>query len=78
MTTGFAALFGIFGLAVQPVAGQVQQQLPWFSVAFGPFITAAGARLLAGRQLPTVVPKLRHAPTVTRSLPPEPRLGRVS
>ncbi|MEU9423272.1 cytochrome c biogenesis protein CcdA [Streptomyces sp. NPDC048342] len=69
MTVGFAALFGVFGLAIQPVAGQVQQHLPWFTIAFGLLITAAGGWLLAGRQLPNMAPKLRRAPKVTRSLP---------
>ncbi|WP_328878746.1 cytochrome c biogenesis CcdA family protein [Streptomyces sp. NBC_00299] len=69
MTVGFAALFGMFGLAVQPVAGQVQEHLPWFTIAFGLLMAVAGAWLLAGRQLPTLAPKLRRAPTVTRSLP---------
>lgn len=69
MTVGFAALFGVFGLAVQPVAGQVQEHLPWFTIAFGLLMAVAGAWLLAGRQLPTLAPKLRRAPTVTRSLP---------
>ncbi|MCP3821595.1 cytochrome c biogenesis protein CcdA [Streptomyces sp. A3M-1-3] len=69
MTAGFAALFGIFGLAVQPVAGQVQEHLPWFTIAFGLLMAAAGAWFLAGRQLPALTPKIRRAPTVTRSLP---------
>ncbi|MFE3645259.1 cytochrome c biogenesis CcdA family protein [Streptomyces sp. NPDC059169] len=69
MTVGFAALFGVFGLAIQPVAGQVQQHLPWFTITFGVLIAAAGVWLLAGRQLPTMAPKLRRAPKVTRSLP---------
>ncbi|WP_171117405.1 MULTISPECIES: cytochrome c biogenesis protein CcdA [Streptomyces] len=69
MTAGFAALFAVFGLAVQPVAGQVQEQLPWFTIGFGLLMAVAGTWLLAGRQLPTLAPKLRRAPTVTRSLP---------
>lgn len=69
MTAGFAALFAVFGLAVQPVAGQVQEHLPWFTIAFGALIATAGAWLLTGRQLPSPAPKLRRAPTVTRSLP---------
>lgn len=69
MTAGFAALFAVFGLAIQPVAGQVQQHLPWFTIAFGLLIAAAGGWLLAGRQLPSLAPKLRRAPKVTRSLP---------
>ncbi|MDH2394170.1 cytochrome c biogenesis protein CcdA, partial [Streptomyces sp. HNM0663] len=69
MTAGFAALFAVFGLAIQPVAGQVQQHLPWFTITFGLLIAAAGAWLLGGRQLPSMAPKLRRAPKVTRSLP---------
>ncbi|MFD9216499.1 cytochrome c biogenesis CcdA family protein [Streptomyces sp. NPDC059544] len=69
MTAGFAAFFGVFGLVIQPLAGQIQQHLPWFTITFGLLITTAGAWLLAGRQLPTLAPKLRRAPTVTRSVP---------
>ncbi|MEU8849706.1 cytochrome c biogenesis protein CcdA [Streptomyces sp. NPDC048564] len=69
MTIGFAAFFGVFGLVIQPVAGQVQQHLPWFTIVFGLLITTAGAWLLAGRQLPALAPKLRRAPAVTRSVP---------
>ncbi|MCX4582379.1 cytochrome c biogenesis CcdA family protein [Streptomyces sp. NBC_01481] len=69
MTAGFAALFGVFGLAVQPVAGQVQEHLPWFTIAFGLLMAAAGTWLITGRQLPALTPKVRRAPTVTRSVP---------
>ncbi|MCL7382469.1 cytochrome c biogenesis CcdA family protein [Streptomyces sp. 35G-GA-8] len=69
ITAGFAALFGAFGLAVQPAAGQVQHHLPWFTIVFGLLMAGAGAWLVAGRRLPTLAPKLRRAPKVTRSLP---------
>ncbi|MFI6938507.1 cytochrome c biogenesis CcdA family protein [Streptomyces sp. NPDC050418] len=69
MTAGFATLFAVFGLAIQPVAGQVQEHLPWFTIAFGLLIAGSGGWLLAGRQLPILAPKLRRAPKVTRSLP---------
>ncbi|MCJ0875094.1 cytochrome c biogenesis CcdA family protein [Streptomyces sp. AP-93] len=69
ITIGFAALFGIFGLAIQPVAGQVQEHLPWFTIAFGILMAAAGLWLLLGRQLPTLAPRLRRAPALTRSIP---------
>ncbi|MGV9457192.1 cytochrome c biogenesis CcdA family protein [Streptomyces sp. NPDC003635] len=69
MTAGFVVLFGTFGLAVQPVAGQVQQHLPWFTIGFGLLIAAAGVWLLTGRSLPNLGPKVRRAPQVTRSLP---------
>ncbi|MBT2430487.1 cytochrome c biogenesis protein CcdA [Streptomyces sp. ISL-112] len=69
ITAGFAVLFGVFGLAVQPVAGQVQEHLPWFTITFGILMAAAGAWLLTGRQLPALTPKVRRSPTVTRSIP---------
>ncbi|MCT7353521.1 cytochrome c biogenesis protein CcdA [Streptomyces sp. 15-116A] len=69
MTAGFAALFGVFGLAVQPAAGQIQQHLPWFTIVFGLLMTTAGAWLVTGRPLPALAPKMRRAPALTRSLP---------
>lgn len=69
LTVGFAVLFGLFGLAVLPVAGQVQQHLPWFTVVFGIALAGTGAWLVAGRTLPAVLPGLRRAPTVSRSVP---------
>ncbi|OII65545.1 cytochrome C biogenesis protein [Streptomyces sp. CC53] len=69
MTAGFAAVFALFGLAIAPVAGQVQQHLPWFTIAFGLLLALIGGWLLAGRDLPALLPKLRRAPSVTRSVP---------
>jgi cytochrome c-type biogenesis protein len=69
MTGGFAAVFALFGLAVAPVAGQVQQHLPWFTIGFGLLLAAVGGWLLTGRTLPALLPKLRRAPAVTRSVP---------
>lgn len=67
MTLGFAAVFGVFGLLVAPAASEVQQHLPWFTLVFGLLLAGAGAWLLAGRDLPALLPKLRRAPGVTRS-----------
>ncbi|MFC9243680.1 hypothetical protein ACFT7S_06370 [Streptomyces sp. NPDC057136] len=75
ITVDFAALFGVFGLVIQPVAGQVQAHLPWFTIAFRILMGAAGAWLLAGRRLPALLPKVRRAPTVTRSVPSMALLG---
>jgi cytochrome c biogenesis protein CcdA len=69
MTLGFAAVFGLFGLVVAPVASQVQQHLPWFTVVFGLLLCGAGVWLLAGRELPSLLPRVRRAPGVTRSVP---------
>jgi cytochrome c-type biogenesis protein len=69
MTIGFIAVFGVFGLVVSPVASQVQQYLPWFTVAFGALVAAAGAWLLLGRELPTLRPRAGSGPASTRSAP---------
>ena len=69
MTLGFIAVFGVFGLVISPVASQVQQYLPWFTVAFGVVVAVAGAWLLAGRELPTFRLGRGGGATVTRSAP---------
>ncbi len=68
MTTGFAAVFGVFGLAIAPVAGQVQEHLPWFTVVIGLVLAVAGVWLISGRELPLLVPKLRRGLVVARSV----------
>jgi cytochrome c-type biogenesis protein len=60
MTAGFAAVFGGFGLLIAPVAGQVQQHLPWLTVVLGLGVAAVGVWLLAGRSLS--LPGLRRGP----------------
>lgn len=70
MTVGFTVVFAVFGLAVAPVAGQAQEHLPWFTVVFGLVLAGLGGWLAAGRALPAaLLPKLRRAPKVSRSLP---------
>ena len=69
MTVGFIAVFGVFGLVVSPVASQVQQYLPWFTVAFGVLVAAAGVWLVTGRELPTLLPRTARGWAVTRSVP---------
>lgn len=68
MTLGFAAVFGLFGLAISPVASQVQQYVPWFTVGFGALVAVAGLWLLLGRELPRL--RIRGSgAAVTRSAP---------
>jgi cytochrome c-type biogenesis protein len=52
MTLGFMAVFGLFGLAIAPVAGSIQQHLPWFTIGLGIVLAGIGVWLLAGRTLP--------------------------
>jgi len=52
MTAGFVTVFGVFGLAIAPVAGQVQSRLPWVTIAIGVVLVLLGGWLAAGRELP--------------------------
>jgi cytochrome c biogenesis protein CcdA len=69
MTAGFVAVFGVFGLLAAPVAGSVGRRLPWVTIVIGLLLVGLGGWLLAGRQIPAFVPKLRRGPAVTRSVP---------
>ncbi|MBM7789306.1 cytochrome c biogenesis CcdA family protein [Tenggerimyces flavus] len=66
MTVGFAAVFGIFGLVVAPLAGSIQQHLPWFTIVLGFALAGCGGWLLAGRALPTIKLPTGKGP-ITRS-----------
>jgi cytochrome c-type biogenesis protein len=52
MTTGFVAVFGVFGLVVAPLASSVEQYLPWVTVATGALLAVGGVWLLLGHDLP--------------------------
>ncbi len=69
MTVGFVAVFGVFGLVISPVAGQVQQYLPWFTTFFGALVALAGLWLLAGRELPRLQLGRGSGRAVTRTAP---------
>jgi cytochrome c-type biogenesis protein len=66
MTLGFAAVFGVFGLLTAPVADAVARKLPWVSIALGVILILLGMLLLAGREPPSVLPKLGRGPVLTR------------
>jgi len=66
MTAGFVAVFGLFGLAVAPVAGSIGRHLPWVTIVIGFVLVGLGGWLLAGRQIPSPTPRLR-GPAVTGS-----------
>lgn len=69
MTIGFVAVFGVFGIVISPIASQVQQYLPWFTVVFGCLVAVAGVWLLAGRELPRIRLGGGNGAAVTRSAP---------
>ncbi|WJK40461.1 cytochrome c biogenesis protein CcdA [Solwaraspora sp. WMMA2056] len=62
MTIGFVAVFGVFGLVVAPVAGAVQRQLPWLTIAMGVLLVVLGVMVLLGRQLPGLGAVVSRAP----------------
>ena len=57
MTVGFLAVFGAFGLLVTPLASSVQRYAPAVTVVVGAVLVALGVWLLAGRELPALLPK---------------------
>lgn len=64
LTAGYVAVFGIFGLALTPIAGALQPRLPWLTVVFGLALAGAGVWLVAGRSLPAL-PAVVRAPRAT-------------
>ncbi len=67
LTTGFAAVFLVFGLAVAPIAASVQGYLPAFTVVLGVVVAVAGLWVALGRRLPTIAVGRRR---VGRGKPP--------
>jgi cytochrome c biogenesis protein CcdA len=67
MTAGFATVFGVFGLAVAPVAGQIQKHLPWITIGIGMTLVGLGGWLLAGRELPGLPRAMATGPRLRRT-----------
>jgi cytochrome c-type biogenesis protein len=65
LALGYAAVFGVFGLVLTPVAGWLTPRLPWLTVVLGLTLAALGGWLLAGRSLPAT--RMR-APELTGSV----------
>lgn len=70
MTAGFAAVFGVFGLLVAPVAGQVQRHLPVATIAVGILLAALGIWLVTGRELPGLRLPQPRVPALRRNVLP--------
>jgi cytochrome c-type biogenesis protein len=58
VVAGFVLVFGLFGVAIAPLALSVERYLPWATIVIGLALVALGAVLLLGRQMVLRVPKL--------------------
>lgn len=58
MTSGFLFVFGLFGLALGPVASQLQRWLPVATVVIGAVLVVLGVFMLAGSGITVNLPKL--------------------
>lgn len=67
MTAGFAAVFGVFGLVIAPVASQVQQHFGWFTIVLGLVVVMVGAWLAAGRSVSIPGLRVGTGPEVRRT-----------
>lgn len=64
MSIGFAAVFGVFGAIVVPLALSLERYLPWATIVIGVVLVAGGGWLLAGRELSIPIPRVSgFAPT---------------
>ncbi|HEY6738636.1 MAG TPA: cytochrome c biogenesis CcdA family protein [Actinopolymorphaceae bacterium] len=69
MTAGFVTVFGVFGLVIAPIAGALQQHVPWFTIVFGLALVVVGGWLLAGRTLPSTGLARGRTRAVTATVP---------
>lgn len=67
MTAGFAAVFGVFGLVISPVANQVQRHFGWFTIVLGLVVLAVGGWLLSGRTVSIPGLRVGTGPAVRRT-----------
>ncbi|MGX6601675.1 cytochrome c biogenesis CcdA family protein [Micromonosporaceae bacterium Da 78-11] len=67
MTVGFVIVFAAFGLLAAPAADWIAQRLPWLTVIIGVVLAFLGGWLLAGRELPSPVPRTSRAPALRRT-----------
>ena len=63
LTAGFVAVFGVFGLAIAPLAVSIERYLPWATIVIGVVLLVMGVALLVGRDLTLRTPKLAKGGT---------------
>lgn len=57
LTAGFVTVFGLFGIALGPVLGEIQQYAPWFTMVFGVLLVGLGVWLVTGHDFTVRLPK---------------------
>jgi cytochrome c biogenesis protein CcdA len=62
MTTGFVAVFGLFGAVVVPLTLSVERYLPWATIGIGVVLVGLGLVLLSGRELVLRLPHWHRVP----------------
>jgi cytochrome c-type biogenesis protein len=60
LTAGFVTVFGLFGIVLSPVLGQIQHYAPWFTMVFGLLLVGLGVWLVTGHELVVKIPKLNR------------------
>lgn len=60
LTAGFVTVFGLFGIVLSPVLGEIQRYAPWFTIVFGIALVGLGVFLLLGHELVVRIPKLQR------------------
>lgn len=58
LTAGFVTVFGLFGLAIAPLAVSIERYLPWATIVIGIALVVMGIALVSGRELSLRTPKL--------------------
>lgn len=60
LTAGFVTVFGLFGIVLSPILGEIQQYAPWFTMVFGVLLVGLGVWLVTGHELVVKIPKLNR------------------
>lgn len=58
VAAGFIVVFGLLGLALEPVLSSVQSRLPWVTIVLGAGLVVLGVLMLKGRNVTVNLPKL--------------------
>ena len=62
MTAGFLVVFGVLGLALDPILSSINDKLPWLTIVLGIALLVLGVRMLMGREITIRLPKIARAP----------------